>query len=645
MTDLEAYRKILTEYWGYTGFRPLQEEIIEMIALGKDTLALMPTGGGKSLTFQIPALAKPGVCLVVTPLIALMRDQVDNLRKRGIKAVAIHSGLSSWEIDIALDNCIYGDYKLLYLSPERLATDLFLKRLENMEVNLLAVDEAHCISQWGYDFRPSYLQIASIRKLIPEVPVLALTATATPGVAEDIMEKLHFREKNLLKHSFERKNLIYLVRKTEDKNAYLLKIFRSQKGSGIVYVRNRKKTEEIAAFLTKNNIPAIAYHAGMETKIRYEHQSLWTSGKTRVIAATNAFGMGIDKEDVRTVIHYELTDSPEAYFQEAGRAGRDGRKSYGVLLYHPSDRQSLEKSLAVQFPDLETIRKVYHSLGSYFQLIPGAGKGQAFDFDLMDFSQKFGFYSLTAFYAIKHLERAGYLELTDEINLQARVHFRMGRDDLYRFQVANDKYDGMIKTLLRAYSGLFTDFVQIDEPGLASKVKTTRPVLVQALENLQRMGVIYYLKPKVTPQLIFTAERLDDKSLLLSKSDFDDRKETATVRLRSMIRYAEKNDRCRSQFLLMYFGEADPFRCRQCDVCLLKHEAGLNKYQYDLLVDAIRAEVLYQPVDRHELIHKLDAPAEHVALVLDYLIQIKQIKILKGLVHWKESPPTEQTIF
>ncbi|MBT7094694.1 MAG: ATP-dependent DNA helicase RecQ, partial [Bacteroidetes bacterium] len=414
---MEEYREILKKYWGFTRFRPLQEEIIQSVADGKDTLALMPTGGGKSITFQVPAMSKPGLCLVITPLIALMRDQVSNLRSRKIKAVAIHSGLSRFELDIALDNCIYGDYKFLYLSPERLGSPLFRKRLESMKINLIAVDEAHCISQWGYDFRPSYLKINELRELLPDVPVMALTATATKSVSEDIQKQLGFAVNNTIRQSFERKNLVYWVKQTEDKRMYLLRIIKQQQGSAIIYVRSRKRSREIAELLIKEGFSADYYHAGLTMAERARKQEEWQNDTIPIMVSTNAFGMGIDKPDVRVVVHWDLPESPEAYFQEAGRAGRDGKEAYAILLSHPGDKVSLNQSFRVRFPDIKTIRSVYQALGHYYQLVTGTGKGQVFDFSLSDFSSKFGFHTLVAYHSIKHISRAGYIELTEEIDL------------------------------------------------------------------------------------------------------------------------------------------------------------------------------------------------------------------------------------
>jgi len=629
---LERYLNILGQYWGFRVFRPMQDEIIRSVGEGRDTLALLPTGGGKSITYQVPALAKEGLALVITPLISLMTDQVDRLKKLGIKAVAIHSGLSRFEVDVALDNCIYGDYKLLYLSPERLGTELFLSRLDNINVNLIAVDEAHCISQWGYDFRPSYLRIAEIRDRLPGVPVLALTATATPEVVDDIQDKLRFSKHNVIRQTFERKNLAYVVRQTEDKASSLLRILNKQQGSGIVYARSRKRVEEIAALLLKNGISAGYYHAGLDVRKRTGLQHEWMHDKLRIMVATNAFGMGIDKENVRLVVHYELPNSPEAYFQEAGRAGRDGRKAYAVLLYHPSDHQSLEKAHTLRFPDVEMIRRVYQALGNFYQIIPGSGKGQAFNFNLKDFCSKFGFHTLAAYHALKHLERSGYIELTDEINLPSRIHFRITRDDLYKFQVANDRFDAVIRLILRTYPGLFSEFGRIDEETLAKKAKVRTGLIIQVLENLRNLGVIYYLKPQSNPQIIFTSERLENQSLLFPEKSYQQRKEAEKKRMNVMWHYASSDTRCRSQQLLLYFGEKDPFRCGQCDVCLRKHETGLSQYEADKIIHIIYETLKQGPVDQQELIELTHSDPSKAATIISYLTDRGFIAIRKGKV-------------
>jgi ATP-dependent DNA helicase RecQ len=560
-----------------------------------------------------------------------MRDQVDALRSKGIKAVAIHSALSKFEIDVALDNCIYGDYKFLYLSPERLGTDLFRARLKHMKVNLLAVDEAHCISQWGYDFRPSYLKIAEIRQELPGVPVLALTATATPAVADDIQKQLSFNRPNVIRQSFERKNLAYRVIQTEDKYGNLLKVLKKHDGSGIVYVRSRKKTREVSDFLTRNKISAGYYHAGLDSKLRQSREKSWQYGDIRVMVSTNAFGMGIDKANVRVVIHLDLPDSPEAYFQEAGRAGRDGNKAESVLLYHSSDKKSLQQSLVIRFPGIEKIRQVYTALGHYYQLIPGAGKGQAFDFNLGDFCMKFGLHTLTTYHALKHIERAGFIELTEEINLPARLYFRINRDDLYKFQVANSRYDGIIKLLLRLYSGLFTDFCKIDLDFIAARAKVKSELIKQVIESLQGMGIVYFLEPKKTPQIIFIAEKVEEKSLIIPKDVYDWRYKESRNRLDTMIHYGQSANRCRSQLLLMYFGDKNPPPCDICDICEHSADSELTQKETTEIGKQILALIEDGPKTRKELINSLDIPLEKVGTVLDNMLDRNQLLIDKGL--------------
>ncbi|MCK4921896.1 MAG: ATP-dependent DNA helicase RecQ, partial [Bacteroidales bacterium] len=496
---MNDFKQILTKHWGYSDFRPLQEDIIRSVFEGRDTLGLLPTGGGKSITFQVPALAKEGICIVVTPLIALMRDQVSNLQKKEIKAIAVNSSMSKDEIDIALDNCIFGDFKFLYLSPERLASDLFKVRLEKMNVNLIAVDESHCISQWGYDFRPSYLNIAEIRDLLPEVPVLALTATATPKVVEDIMDRLKFRERNLFQKSFERTNLTYRVDNVEDKNRRLLNYCSDHKGTAIVYVRNRKKTKEISDFLKLNNISSDYYHAGINHESRSSKQENWQNGKIRVIVATNAFGMGIDKSDVRLVIHMDLPDSIEAYFQEAGRAGRDEKSALAVLIVNKADKRLAEQRISNTFPEIQLIKDIYQALGNYFQLAIGSGKGQSFDFILHDFLHKYKFSALVAHNSIKILQREGYIDISDEFNNPSRIHFKILRDDLYKFQVSNAKYDGFIKLILRSYTGLFSSYVAVDENLLAKRSGLSRDDVYKYLVRLSSSQIIDYIPMKRNP--------------------------------------------------------------------------------------------------------------------------------------------------
>jgi len=633
--SMNDFHKILQQYWGYSEFRPLQEDIVRQAYEGRDLLALMPTGGGKSITFQVPALAKDGICLVVTPLIALMKDQVENLKKRGIKAIAIYSGMTRHEMDIAFDNAAYGDYKFLYLSPERLATDLFRARVQKMNVNLLAVDEAHCISQWGYDFRPSYLEIANVRELLPDVPVLAVTATATPDVAKDIMKKLLFRQPNLLQKSFERKNLVYVVREAEDKNNQLLRVCRNVPGTGIVYVRNRRSTEEIATLLNTNGIRADYYHAGLSPEERTKKQDDWKQGHTRVVACTNAFGMGIDKPDVRFVVHMDLPDSIEAYFQEAGRGGRDEKTAYAVLLHNGTDKQKVEQRLRVAFPPVKTIREVYHQLYTYFNVPYGAGKGAVYDFSLMDFSVQNKIHTLTAYGALQALQRDGYLELTDELDNPTRIIFTIGRDELYKIQVKNEDLDRFIKVLLRVYTGLFTNFAAIDELFLAKLMNVQVSAINESLLRLARMKVIDYIPKKRTPLLIFNEERLDDKNLRISHEQYGVLKERYEKRAEAMLHYAESTTKCRSQQLLAYFGETDAYRCGRCDVCTERNELDLSKYEFDQLLEKIKKAIHEQPVTAEQCIDSIAGNPDKTIKVLRWLIDNGKVNDGDGVLKWE----------
>lgn len=620
MNRLDEYRKILTRYWGYTSFRPLQEEILKSVADGNDTLGLMPTGGGKSLTFQIPALAEDGLCIVITPLIALMKDQVDKLRQMGIRAMAIHSGLTREEIDISFDNCIYGDYKFLYLSPERIRSQIFEKRVEAMNVKLVAVDEAHCISQWGYDFRPSYLHLAGIRKLVgKDVPLLALTATATTRVVEDIMDKLEFRHPNVLKAGFERKNLVYLVRRVEDKEKYIIETLQKVKGSGIIYVRNRKKTREIAEFLVSNKISADYYHAGLSSELRERKQNAWSSGKPRIIVATNAFGMGIDKADVRFVIHWDIPDSIESYFQESGRAGRDGKKAWAVQIYYDSDLSRAKERVNKKFPPVDYIKNVYDLLCNYLQIPVGAGKNVVFDFNLAEFVSRYRL-SITAVYnSLKFLEREKYLELTEELNNPSRVFFKVSRDDLYKFQVANASLDGFIKLLLRNYTGMFTEYVPVNEEMLSKKSGLSRDVIYKFLVNLSKRDIINYIPGKKTALIIFTEERLDRKSLYISPENHKHVMEKYLERLDEMIKYVTSRSKCRASMLLDYFGQ-ESVRCGMCDVCVSRNELDMSKYEFDQILDGIKEILQDQEMTADKLISGLDAEKDEAIKVIRWLL-------------------------
>jgi len=635
--NIEPFRQILTKYWGFTSFRPLQEEIILSVSGGRDTLALMPTGGGKSVTFQVPALAAEGLCLVVTPLIALMKDQVNRLNSMEIRSMAIHSGMSAEEIDIAIENCIYGDYKFLYISPERISTRIFQSRLPRFNLNLVAIDEAHCISQWGYDFRPSYLKIASIREHISDkVPFLALTASATLPVIDDIMSNLGFREKNVLRTSFERKNISYLVRKAEDKGSYLIKTLQKVKGSGIVYVRSRKRCKEIAELLVANGISADFYHAGLPVEIRDKKQLSWTSGETRVIVATNAFGMGIDKAEVRFVIHWEMPDSIEEFFQESGRAGRDNKPAWSVLLYSPSDKTRMEDSLRKKFPPVEKIKDIYEALCNYLQVPEGSGKDNVFDFNMQDFVSKYRLPVIETFNSLTFLQREGYIEFTEEINNPSRVHFTVGRDDLYKFQVANESFDGFIKLLLRSYTGMFSEFVAINEETLSKKSALSRDAVYRFLVKLSALNIIKYIPGKKTALVIFTEERLQRKALKISPENYSQVKEKHIIRLNKMIDFADYNTRCRSAILLDYFGEESD-RCGQCDVCRERNELDLSKYEFDLILEEIKELLGTQKYDTVELVYRIGMPEDKVIKVVRWLLDHnKLIMDDKHLLSWKE---------
>jgi len=621
---LSEFQQILTKYWGYASFRPLQEEIIQSVNQGRDTLGLMPTGGGKSVTYQVYSLSKPGICLVITPLIALMKDQVENLNQRGIKALAIYSGMSSQEIKIAMDNAVWGNYKFLYLSPERITTDRFRERVGQLDVNLIAVDEAHCISQWGYDFRPSYLRIAELRDLLPNAPVLAVTATATAQVIDDIQEQLKFKTKNTLRTSYYRSNLVYLVRNEEDKINYLVKAVLKAKGTGIVYVKSRKLTREVSDLLQKNKISADYYHAGLTSKIRSAKQDAWKNGKCRVIVSTNAFGMGIDKADVRFVIHLEAPDSVEAYFQEAGRAGRDGKTAWSVLLYNNSDKIKLEKNVIKAFPEPDVIKRIYEAICNFYQLAVGFGKDQSFEFSMASFASSFSFQITTVYNSLKILQREGYLELTDELDNPSKVYFQVDRDDLYKFQVANAGFDGFVKLLLRSYTGLFTNYVAIDEQLLAKRANITPEVVYEFLCKLRAQKVIDYIPQKKTPFIIFAKERIDVERLKITKENYTDRKRDYMARIEAIIHYAASGHKCRSQLLLQYFGETESVRCGKCDVCMARNELNISKYEFDTVSEQIK-KVLTVSCFYEELLARIEGKPENVVKIIRWLLENEKI--------------------
>ena len=562
-----TYNEILKHYWGYDDFRGIQREIIESIGAGRDTLGLMPTGGGKSIAFQVPALAKEGLCIVVTPLIALMKDQVANLRSRGIKATAIYSGMRSSDIVKALENCIFGDYKFLYVSPERLSSELFLKKIQRVKVSMVTVDEAHCISQWGHDFRPAYREVKQLREIFPNVPVLALTATATPEVVKDIQQQLGFAQENCFSMSFARKNLVYVVRHTENKPQELLHILDRISGSAIVYTLNRKKTKEVCDILLANGVTAEYYHAGLSPESKDAKEEAWKSGRARVMVSTNAFGMGIDKPDVRLVVHIDLPSSIEAYFQEAGRAGRDGNDAYAVTLFSRVDRQVVARRLADNYPSQEFIREIYDEICYYYSMALGDGLNCTYEFSLGDFCKDYHRPTLQTDSALKILTRMGYLEYVE-------VRFIVGKDALYRFRGLPPDYELLINALLRNYSGLFTDYVFIDERYLSRVTKLSRHRMYEIFVSLVSRGLVQYAPSKKCPIITFTRHRVLGSELRFAREVYDERKAIFGERLKSVINYAVSDDKCRSRLLLEYFGEKGSDDCRRCDVCVQRRAAG-----------------------------------------------------------------------
>ena len=628
-----SYLEILKQHWGYDNFRGIQEEIIQSIGQGKDTLGLMPTGGGKSITFQVPALAKDGLCIVITPLIALMKDQVRNLKERGIKAVAVYSGMTREEILVALENCIFGDYKFLYVSPERLDTEIFQTKLRRMNICMITVDEAHCISQWGYDFRPAYLKIAEIRQMLPEVPILALTATATPEVVKDIRIKLGFREgSQTFRMSFERKNLAYIVRHTEDKQKELIHILQKVQESAIVYTRNRKRTREITELLTSNNISATFYHAGLSNEAKDQRQKSWVTGESRVMVATNAFGMGIDKPDVRIVIHIDMPDSPEAYFQEAGRAGRDGQKAYAVLLYAKSDKVNLNKRISDTFPDKEYIRKVYEDINFFFQMAMGDGAGCTFAFNIDEFCCNFKHFPVQVDSALKILTRAGYIDYTDEQDNASRLIFTLRRDELYKLQEYEADIEKLIHVILRSYTGLFTDYAFVNEESLSIRTGLSRQRIYEILVMLTQRRILHYIPRKKTPYIIYSQKRVDKDRLIISPDIYEKRKESYATRIKAMIDYATAEEKCRSRMLLHYFGEKNEHNCGQCDACLKKHESGIKLGDFQELKEQVLELLKEGPLSSVELCDKLKAPSKQIVPVVSFLISEEIIYTRNGIL-------------
>ena len=633
----DVYHQILKQYWGYDSFRGIQEDIIRSIGRNEDTLGLMPTGGGKSVTFQVPALAREGLCLVVTPLIALMKDQVQNLKQRGIPALAIHAGMGRDDIIATLENCIFGPYKFLYVSPERLDTDIFRAKLPRMRVSMIAVDESHCISQWGYDFRPAYLKIAEIRSLLPGVPVLALTATATPQVVDDIQARLHFARPNVFRMSFERKNLAYIVRRTEDKWHELLHILRKVGGSAIVYVRSRRRTKEIAERLESEGVAADYYHAGLDDAAKDQRQQRWQRGETRVIVATNAFGMGIDKPDVRLVVHIDLPDSIEAYFQEAGRAGRDGQKAYAVILYARSDKTTLQRRIPDTFPDKDYVKEVYEHLQYYYQMAMGDGLGCVREFDIEDFCRKFKYFPVPVDSALKILTQAGYLDYADEQDNASRLLFTVRRDELYRLSTLGDDADRLIRLLLRNYTGLFTDYAFINEDFLATRSGLTRRQVYEMLVNLTRLHIVHYIPRKKIPHIVYTRERTDLSQLRIPPSAYEERKQRYEERIRAILDYAENDAVCRSRRLLRYFGEKNEHSCGQCDVCLGSRSRHGGQASAEAAIrQRILQAVAARPLTPAQMLEAVAVDKEMLADILHDLLDERCLVSENGLLKLRE---------
>lgn len=625
-----SYLEILKKYWGYDSFRGIQEQIIESIGSGRDTLGLMPTGGGKSITFQVPALAMEGVCLVITPLIALMKDQVRILREHGIKAAAIHTGMKREEIITVMENCIFGGYKFLYVSPERLSSELFRTKLRHLKICLLTVDESHCISQWGYDFRPSYLNIADIRKELPGVPVLALTATATPQVTDDIQDKLGFTEKNVIRMSFYRENLSYVVRKTENKLMELKHILERVPGSGIVYVRNRAATKETADFLNAEGIPATFYHAGLDQVVKDERQKAWTQDRYRVVVATNAFGMGIDKPDVRTVIHLDIPSSIEAYFQEAGRAGRDGLRSYAVLLHSPGDKRTVSKRISDSFPKEEYIRDVYEKLGFYHEMAVGDGRGCSYAFSLGEFCQHYMLPVIPTDSALRILTRMGYIEYVDEMDYSARLLFTATRDDLYRLH--QDKVtEDVMNIILRLYSGIFTDYAYIDEHLICTRAGIDREKLYTMLMNLQSQGVVRYVPERRTPVITWTRERIETSLLYFDPEVYRQRKEEFKERIGAMMEYVTRETGCRSAMLLKYFGEHQKKPCLCCDLCQEKIQGDLTRGERDAIMGDV-LDTFHSNPDNPQKVYSLPYDRKKIDTVLHYMVNEGHILMRDGKI-------------
>ncbi|MDR2496531.1 MAG: RecQ family ATP-dependent DNA helicase [Tannerellaceae bacterium] len=618
---MDIYHQILSDYWGYSSFRPLQEDIIHSIAAGKDTLGLMPTGGGKSITFQVPALAADGICIVVTPLIALMKDQVDNLRHKKVKATAVYSGMDAAEIVARLENCIFGDYKFLYVSPERLSSELFRAKLKAMNVSFIAVDECHCISQWGYDFRPSYLAIADIREMLPNAAVLALTATATPTTVDDIQKQLKFKEPNVFSVSFHRSNLAYVVRNTDTKQYTVIHILNKVPGSAIVYVRSRERCAEMAAVLQANGIEADFYHAGINSDEKNIRQDRWKKGECRVMVATNAFGMGIDKPDVRLVLHVDMPGSLEEYFQEAGRAGRDGEKAYAVVVVSCElDVRKIKKRMSDEFPAKEVIRKIYDTLGSYFQVAAGFGFESIHEFSLAQFCAVYKFPILQTHYALKILELSGYIEYLEETDRASRLMFLVTRDELYSFLQGSKLTDDIVQCILRTYTGLFTDYAFINEGLIATRTGCQYTDVYETLISLSKRRIINYIPQRKIPRIIYSRSREESRHIIIPAAAYEDRRRRFEQRIGKAIDYLSTENRCRSQMLLAYFGEKQSEPCGQCDFCLRKTPETEPQVDPDLIWDAISELLGTQSLEVEKIVAALPFPAEQTISAIRYFI-------------------------
>ena len=615
----------LEKYWGYNSFRELQEEIITSVMEGNDTLGLLPTGGGKSITFQVPTMARDGMAIVVTPIISLMKDQVDNLVGKGIKATYVHSGLTLGETRRTLDKCVYGSYKFLYISPERIASEMFIDKLRFMPVRLIVVDEAHCISQWGYDFRPSFLNIAKLREVFPEVPVLALTATATPDVVRDIMDKLEFKDGKVFAKSFARGNLVYVVRKTDDKVAQLTTILKKVPGSGIVYVRSRARSKQIAEELTRNGIPADFYHAGLDNDDKSDRQNKWKLGQTRIIVATNAFGMGIDKPDVRIVAHIDIPNSLEEYYQEAGRAGRDGKRAYVVMLVKNTDKATLKKRISDSFPDKEFIKKVYERVGNFLNVPVEGGYNQIYDFNFVLFCKTFKYPIIPVHSALNILTKSGYFEFIEEIDTQSRVIILATKEELYRLPDDNPNLDMVLQAILRTYSGIFADYVFINEELIASRFKISPQVIYDSLLALTKMHILHYVPRKRTPYIYYTTSRELPRYITIPRSAYETLRDKMTQRIDAVIQYAYSDDTCREQIIRRYFGETDATPCGHCDYCIAQRQR-LSHTAKDV-TDGILYMLSLQPRTLAELLDTLSFPKEEVAAMLSQLVNEGFVKI------------------